>query len=121
MGFLRYLWVKQRTLTLVLMLAIGGLGWFGSRFVGEAMYFADPAHQRQPLALWMSPRYVAKSWDLPPEVVINLMQLEPDHKQKTLRDVTLHLGITLPELQSRVEKARAEMDARHLIDRALHD
>jgi hypothetical protein len=121
MGFLRYLWAKQRVLALALLVALGGLGWFGWGAASDALYFADPEHQRQPLANWMSPRYVGKSWDLPREVIIEIMQLEPDNKQKTLKDVTEHLGITLPELQARVEQARAQMDARRMLDHLIHD
>jgi hypothetical protein len=113
---LRFL-IRQHPLpTALLVAALAGLLWFATSFVREVLYFSDPAHQQQDLALWMSPRYVGKSWDLPPEVIVRTMELQPDHAQPTLRDVINHLGITLEELQSRVEAAKAEDDAR----RAAH-
>ena len=113
MNFLRFLFRKHPLPTALLGVALAALAWFGFGLVREAMYFSDPAHREQDLALWMSPRYVGKSWDLPPEVIIRIMELEPDHKQRTLEDVTQHLGITLDELQARVEAAKAEQRARH--------
>lgn len=56
------------------------------------------------------PYYVAKSWDLPREVIIREMQLEPDHKQPTLADVVEHMGITLPELEARIRKAKDALE-----------
>ena len=113
LNFLRFLFRKHPFPTVLLGAALAALAWFGFSLVREAMYFSDPAHREQDLAEWMSPRYVGKSWDLPPEVIIRIMELEPDHKQRTLEDVTQHLGITLDELQARVEAAKAEQRARH--------
>ena len=92
--------------TLLLAAALAALLWFSTGFVREALYFSDPAHQKQDLATWMSPRYVGKSWDLPREVIIETMDLQPDNAQKTLKDVLDHLGITLEELQTRIEEAK---------------
>lgn len=96
----------------LLAMALTALIWFSTGFVREALYFSDPAHQQQNLATWMSPRYVAKSWDLPREVMIETMDLQPDNAQQTLQDVLDHLGITIEELQIRVEAAKAKDDAR---------
>jgi hypothetical protein len=88
---------------------------FASGFVREALYFSDPAHQQQDLALWMSPRYVGKSWDLPPDVIVRTMELAPDNAQPTLREVTADLGISLDELQTRIEAAKAEEETRRAV------
>lgn len=111
MEFLRFLVKKHPLPTTVLAVALAGLIWFATGFVREAMYFSDPAHRQQTLALWMSPRYVGKSWDLPPEVIVRIMELEPDHKQRTISDVLSHLGISLEDLQQRVEAAKADLEA----------
>jgi hypothetical protein len=112
-GFLQFLFRRHRAATALLAVACAILIWFAAGFIRDAVYFSDPAHQRQDLAGWMTPRFVGKSWDLPPEVIIAIMELEPDHRRPTLREVTDHLGITLDDLQARVEQARADMDARH--------
>jgi hypothetical protein len=115
MRFFRFLLTRHPLPAAVLVIGLAGLSWFGVRFVSELLYFSDPAHQEQSLAPWMSPYYVAKSWDLPHEVIIREMQLEPDHKQPTLADVVEHMGITLPELEVRICKAKAEIEADRLL------
>lgn len=110
MRFFRFFLTRHPLPTGVLVIALAGLTWFGARFVSELLYFSDPAHQQQSLAPWMSPYYVAKSWDLPREVIIREMQLEPDHKQPTLADVVEHMGITLPELEARIRKAKDALE-----------
>ncbi|NBB46955.1 hypothetical protein GVN24_01535 [Rhizobium sp. CRIBSB] len=115
MRFFRFLLTRHPLPTAVLVIGLAGLSWFGVRFVSELLYFSDPAHQEQSLAPWMSPYYVAKSWDLPREVIIREMQLEPDHKQPTLADVVEHMGITLPELEARIRKAKADVEADRLL------
>lgn len=108
---LRFLLKRHPVPTALLAVALAGLLWFATSFLREALYFSDPAHQQQDLALWMSPRYVGKSWDLPPEVIVQTMELDADNAQPTLKDVTAHLGISLEELQMRIEAAKAELDA----------
>lgn len=112
MPFIRFLIRDHPIVSILLLLCVAGTAWFGIRFAREAIYFSEPAHQNQDLEAWMSPRYVGKSWDLPPEVIVRIMELEPDHKQRTLDDVTAHLGISMDALQDRVEAAKANQ-SRH--------
>lgn len=111
MTLLSFLFRKHPIAAGLLALCLAGLAWFTFSTVREAMYFSDPAHHEQDLQEWMSPRYVGKSWDLPPETIVRIMELEPDFKQPTLRHVTEHLGITMAQLQDRVEAAKAEQEA----------
>jgi len=106
-SFFRFLLVRHSLLSVLMACALAGAGWFAWSFVQEARYFADPAHHEQPLEPWMSPRYVGKSWDLPPETIVRIMALEQNHAQPTLAHVTAHLGITLPQLEARVRAAEA--------------
>lgn len=115
MNFLRFLFLRHRFAALLLAVALAAMVWMGAGFVREAIYFADPAHQRQDLEPWMSPRYVGKSWDLPPEVIIAIMEIEPGQGRRTLADVSADLGITIEELQKRVEYARGEIDLRRFL------
>lgn len=108
---LKFLLRRHPVPTAFLAAALAGLLWFATDFVRELLYFSDPAHQQQDLALWMSPRYVGKSWDLPPDIIVQTMELDADFAQPTLREVIANLGITLPELQARIEAAKAELEA----------
>jgi hypothetical protein len=116
MDFLRFIFLRHRIAALLLAVAMAAIVWMGAGFVREALYFADPAHQRQDLEPWMSPRYVGKSWDLPPEVIMGIMDLEPGEGRQTLADVSAELGISLDELQRRVAYARGEIDLRRFLN-----
>lgn len=48
------------------------------RLTASAVYWSDPLHVDQPIAGWMTPRYVSKSWSVPPEIVANVLGLEKD-------------------------------------------
>ena len=57
----------------------------------------------------MTPRYVVMSYDLPPPIVDEVMGLRPKiDKRKPLTKVLEDLGITLEELQTRINDAQAE-------------
>lgn len=55
----------------------------------------------------MTPRYVIMSYDLPPEMVGEIMDLQPKvDKRKPLSQVVEDLGITMSELNERVIAAQ---------------
>ncbi|SMY06524.1 hypothetical protein [Flavimaricola marinus] len=107
---------------LIFVIAIGAALTFGVRFGSEAWYFRDPAHREQTLESWMTPRYVGMSWGLPKEVIGPLMNLDPDHPRDgtppTLDEVTADLGISLEELQQRIEAAKTRIEAERAAARA---
>lgn len=88
---------------------------FAGRALIETAYFALPANNDRPLELWMSPRFVGQSWELPRAVIFEIMEIDhdaaPKSYPKTLADVLDRTGLTLAELQTRVEVAEAEMKA----------
>lgn len=112
MTFFRFLITKHPVLAAMFAMFLVGSIWFAYGFIREAVYFADRQHQQQQLEYWMSPRYVGKSWDLEPETIVRIMELEPNHAQPTLRQVTAHLGISLRQLEVRVRRAKAEQERR---------
>lgn len=100
--------VKKNIIPIGLLIAsIAALGFFSFGFIAKLIYFADPKHQNQPLEYWMTPRYVVMSYELPPQVVDEIMDLRPKiDKRKPLKKVTEDLGITLDELQLLVDAAQ---------------
>ena len=52
------------------VIALVVIVFFAARFVAFSLYWADPAHRQQPVEPWMTPRYVAHAWDIPPEDVM---------------------------------------------------
>ena len=69
--------VKQhKALSLAFALAIIATLVFGARLTASMIYWSDPEHIDQPLAGWMTPRYLSKSWGVPPDVVATALTLE---------------------------------------------
>ncbi len=110
-SFLSFL--KKNTLPVgVLLVSVIALLFFSSGFIANLIYFADPKHQNQPLEAWMTPKYVVMSYDLPPQIVDDVMGLRPKiDKQKPLTKVLEDLDMTMDELQIKVDAAQAEHQA----------
>lgn len=104
---LRYFWKEQPLALSAFLIAVALLVFFGARFILNFIYFHDPAHRNQALEPWMSPKYVSMSYQLPPHVMREVMQLEAfEGKRVTVKDVAEGLGISLEELEARVRKAQ---------------
>lgn len=104
--------------------------WRGNRFVilafglflGLAVYFAIGAirHARewdvardQPIEAWMTPRYIAHSWDVPRDVMMDTLHLVriPGGPQP-LAKIAEERGIPVERLIDDLEAAIAEFRAR---------
>ena len=66
---MKHLWDQHRFAVSAFVIAIVCLVYFAFQTVSSAIYWMDPAHQDQDLAAWMTPRYVAQSYKLPPNVL----------------------------------------------------
>ncbi|MEO0543231.1 MAG: hypothetical protein AAFY99_05370 [Pseudomonadota bacterium] len=113
MGFLTYLWTRQRWPFLAFIVGFAALMWFGGHFVANFLYFNDPAHRNQTLEAWMTPRYVSLSYAVPPERLFPVLGLDPEgpHRKVRLGEIALEQGVTLEELQARVLAAKAAHEA----------
>jgi len=78
---------------------------FTVRTVMFAVYWADPANRDQALQGWMTPRYVAYSWDVPRDIMQTATGPQPDRLRPTLREVAEHQDIALADLLIRIEAA----------------
>ncbi|KFE34635.1 hypothetical protein [Thioclava atlantica] len=73
MSKLRYLWAHHRVAAIGFALALLLALFFTGRLMNRAVYWSDPAHRDQMPEAWMTPRYLARSWDLPVETVTALL------------------------------------------------
>lgn len=90
----------------VLAIALVAFVWFSARIVLNFVYFNDPRHQDQALKAWMTPRYVAMSYDLPRPVVAEILELDMTAmKRPRMADIAREQGVTLQELNERVRAA----------------
>lgn len=107
------LWRTHRVLLLAFGFSLCALGFFGFRTISSAIYWMDPAHQEQTLAGWMTPRYVAQSYNLPRDMVLDALMMDPNDppRRVSLSEIADLNSMTLQDLQTRVDAAVAQMAA----------
>ncbi|SEW05592.1 hypothetical protein SAMN04488515_0844 [Cognatiyoonia koreensis] len=112
---IKRLWAHHRLLLLGFCVALAALGFFGVRTLSATLYWMDPAHQDQPIAGWMTPRYVARSYQLPPEVLGDaLFLVKGDGPRRVSLDViAAENNLTLDALQTRIDEAAAAWRAQN--------
>ena len=99
---------KNWAAMLVLCLSSIALIWFVGSFLFALIYFNDPRHQDEALKGWMTPRYVVMSYDLPREIVADLLDLPAGGPGDLKLDaIAQGLGLTLVELTTIVRDAAA--------------
>ena len=109
---LKNLWQNHKLLLLAFVLAAGITIMFAVRLVVVTVYFSNPAHQNQPLEGWMTPRYVALSYDLGADELEQVLGIDPTTVSRVhLRNLLKDQGITLQELQSRLDAITARKAA----------
>lgn len=98
------LWHSHRLLLLAFGLAATLTLFFAVRMVVFGIYWADPKHQNQPLEGWMTLRYVAHSYDLQREDALAILGVSsPPGGRQSLQKLAREQGMTLQELQSRID------------------
>jgi len=99
----------RRNLWLVLLLlaALAGAGIYAARLVHSAHVFSEPVPPDQPLAGWMTPRYVSHSWKVPPEVIAGAlgMALDGTGRRVTLDELAAQRGEAVQALIARLDAA----------------
>ncbi|SMX32010.1 hypothetical protein [Octadecabacter ascidiaceicola] len=110
---IKHLWQTNRLALMAFVVALGALFYFGGKTISSAIYWMDPAHQEQPLAGWMTPRYVALSYKLPREYVLEALFIGPDAPphRVSLETIAQENNVTLAELQARIDAATARLEA----------
>ena len=98
---------RHPILTIGFALALALTLFFAGRFVAQVVYWSDPARQEQEVQGWMTLRYVAKSWRLPPRDLYEAAGLPGPTRGHplTLEQLAEDRGIPLPQLIAEVETA----------------
>jgi hypothetical protein len=101
------LWNHNRIALIAFVTVVCLAGYFGARTTAQVIYWADPTHQDQTLAGWMTPRYVARSYNVPPEVMREAFFLDPNGppKRTSVDAIAAINDVSVAELQSRVDEA----------------
>lgn len=111
-SFLR-IWKSQKLLVTALLLASGVMLFFAVRMVSFWVFWADPAHRNQNPEPWMTPRYIAHSWQLSPREVAAALGLsgppKPGEPRQTISQIAKDRGVAvetvLLELQTYLAEA----------------
>lgn len=98
---------KLAATAFAVVLTIAGI--FGGNAVSQMVYWSDPAKLDQPLQGWMTPRYVGRSYEVPPEVVQEAFALDrpKEPRRMSLDSIAAAQGITIDEMQARLDAAVA--------------
>ncbi len=83
--------------------------FFGIRLFHGAALWSEATPQDPPIASWMTPRYVMRAWDVPPEVIAEALNLDQDGigRRVTLAELAADRGDTPEALAVRLEDAIA--------------
>jgi len=82
--------------------------FFGVRLIVFTFYWADPEHRFQTLEGWMTPRYIAHSYGLPPEMVAGILDIgQPAAHRRTLDEILRESGQSMADFQRRLTEITA--------------
>ncbi|MEH6726190.1 MAG: hypothetical protein V7703_08525 [Hyphomicrobiales bacterium] len=82
------------------------LVYFAGSFVAKLIYFNDPSHQNEALQAWMTPYYVALSYDLPRDTIKEIFEFTDGFDgPKRMSFVAERLDVSLEELTEKVREA----------------
>lgn len=86
------------------LLALAVMLFFGVRLVLSGLYWSDPLHRDQAIAVWMTPGYVAHSWQVPRDVMQAALGMPPEGgKRETIGEIAKRLGEDPAVLIARIE------------------
>jgi uncharacterized protein (DUF58 family) len=108
---IRALWRRHRWLFVAFLAAVALALLFAVRV---AIYMQDwPEHADEDIEGWMTPRYVALSWDVPPDVIVGALSIPRDGSGRriTLDELAKERGIPVETLAADLEAAIAAFRA----------
>ncbi len=78
--------------------------FFSFTFLANAIYFNDPKHQDEALKDWMTPKYIVMSYDIPREIVADILGLDDNDRGKGLRlkEVAESQNLSLDQLTVKI-------------------
>jgi len=73
----RFRWLTRIGFVVALALTL----FFAARVISDAVYWSDPRHTDQQIEGWMPLGYIARSWDVPRDVVYEAVEIRPDERR----------------------------------------
>jgi len=112
---LRHLWNRHRIVVLMFAVALGLTGFFAVRMVAFGIYWSDPDNRDLAIEGWMPVRYVARSWNVPPEALLDALTVSPDARL-TISDIARVRDSDVATIRAEVTAAIAVWRAEHGVD-----
>ncbi len=108
-------WRNHRVLLVGFAAALCLTMFFFARTVMYTLHWSDPAHREQAVDGWMPMGYVARSWDVPPEVLREALGPAADTGNRvTVAEIAHERGMRIDEVAELLHGAilarRAETD-----------
>lgn len=109
MNRIKHLWAHHRLVVMAFLTVLVVIGFFGIKTFSAMIYWQDPAHQSQDIEPWMTPRYISRSYRLPPEILGPVLFLEKDMppRRVSIGTIAAENSLTMEELQIRIDEAAA--------------
>lgn len=108
MESLRYLWRRHRAASIAFALAAALALVFALRFAAFAVYWSDPANRDRKIEGWMTPGYVARSWQVDPALVRKALGGPfEDARRLTIDRIARQTGVPKDRLVADVRRAIA--------------
>ncbi|MFZ2099517.1 MAG: hypothetical protein WAU86_03030 [Oricola sp.] len=107
---IRTLWRTNRILVIAFAIALSLTVLFGARTTARLIYWSN--HRDVPVAAWMPPGYVARSYSVDVEIVREALGLDPatrDHR--TIARIAADRGVPVDRLIGDVNAAVAKAKA----------
>jgi hypothetical protein len=106
---MKALWRRRPVILTAFLLSLALMVFFGIRALVSTIYWNDPARANQPVADWMTPRYVVMAYRIPREALGDLLGLDPSAlKRQSLAQIALQTGRTPQALIAEIEAMIAD-------------
>lgn len=113
MGKIRKAWKTAPIATAVLGVALAIALFFAIRLTMFWVYWNNPANRDQQIADWMTPGYIALSWSVPREVVMDALPTPEVKRRRNFRQMSDDSGVPVDELMGRAQQAIEAFRADH--------
>lgn len=108
------LWRRHRLLTVAFAVAIAFTAFFAVRTTVSFVFWAN--HRDEPIAPWMTVRYISNSYSLPPFVIAEAAGLTPGERdRRPIGEIVHDNGEAFDAVKARIEQAI--LDERAAIER----
>jgi hypothetical protein len=106
-----HLWARHRWLLLGFVATVALALFFTVRAVVFTVYWSG--HRDEAIAGWMTPRYIAMSWEVPPQVIGEALGFAPDGdpRRMTIEEYARSNGLSVTDVAATLTVAIAAFRA----------